>query len=338
MPGVSVIVPCYNEEKTIGLLLSAILQQTFPLEEIEVVIADGMSTDGTLQAIEKIKFDHPELTILVIENPKRNIPAALNSAILASRREFIVRMDAHSKPEPTYIERSIQALLEGKGDNVGGVWQIEPGGPGAIARGIAAAASHPLGVGDAFYRFATKAGEVDTVPFGAFRRSLIEELGGFDETLLTNEDYEFNTRIRQHGGKIWLDPEIRSVYFARRTLKLLAKQYWRYGFWKMKMLRRYPSTLRWRQALPPIFLLSLLLLAFLASFWPLAAIGLVLEVVLYIGILIMASVSLAKKRKDGWFVLTIPAAIITMHICWGAGFWASLFDLILLMRKNEKKV
>ena len=127
-----------------------------------------------------------------------------------------------------------------------------------MAQSIAAAASHPLGVGDALYRHASKASQVDTVPFGAFKRELLALVGFFDESLLTNEDYEFNTRIRKSGGTIWLDPAIRSVYFARPTLAALARQYSRYGFWKWRMLRRYPETLRWRQGLPPLFVLSLL--------------------------------------------------------------------------------
>jgi len=324
MPTVAIIVPCYNEEKTIGLLLDAIYQQAYPLADLEVIISDGMSTDSTRGEIEKFRLTHPGLAIQVVDNLQRSIPAALNAAIKASSAEFIVRLDAHSKPEKSYVERSIQALNDGKGDNVGGVWQIEPGGPGRIARAISLAAAHPLGVGDAYYRYATQAGEVDTVPFGAFRRSLVLELGGYDESLLTNEDYEFNTRIRQRGGKVWLDPQIRSVYFARSTFGALARQYWRYGFWKLRMLKRYPGTLRWRQALPPLFVLSLLLLTLLAPFWWLAALGLLIEVVSYMGVLVVASVPLARKSRDTGLVVTIPAAIATMHLSWGAGFWASL--------------
>ena len=224
----------------------------------------------------------------------------------------------------TYVERSIQALRDGRGDNIGGVWLIEPGGEGRIARAIALAAAHPLGVGDAFYRFATEAGEVDTVPFGAFRRSLVDEIGGYDESLLTNEDYEFNARIRQRGGKVWLDPQIRSVYFARSTLGALSRQYYRYGYWKWRMLKRYPGSLRYRQALPPLFLLSLIVLALIAPFWWMATVGLLAEVVLYIGTMKVASIPLARKKKDVWLITAVPLAIATMHLSWGCGFWISL--------------
>ena len=152
------------------------------------------------------------------------------------------------------------------------------------------------------YRHAKQAAEVDTVPFGSFRRTLIEQVGFFDESLLTNEDYEFNARVRKSGGKIWLDPSIRSIYFARSTLLELIRQYWRYGFWKWRMLRRYPDTLRWRQALPPLFVLSLIGLAILSIFIPFARILLAGELLLYFSIMILAGfsccISTAKSLFD----------------------------------------
>lgn len=326
MPKVSLIIPCYNEEKTIRLLLEAILAQSFPLEDLEVIIADGMSEDGTRQEILAFCDEHPELFVKIVDNPRRIIPAALNIAIGEAQGEYIVRLDAHSKPDPLYIETSIRDLEEGKGTNVGGVWKIQPGGPGLIAKAISLAAGHPLGVGDALYRYATQASEVDTVPFGAFRKSLVNEIGGYDESLLTNEDYEFNTRIRQRGGKIWLDPRIQSVYFSRSTLEGLARQYWRYGYWKLRMLKRYPATLRWRQAIPPLFVFSLFTLGLLSPFWCLARIALLIEVVLYIGALLAGSLAPALKNKDPRLAFMIPIAIMTMHVFWGAGFIYSLIS------------
>jgi len=324
MPKVSLIVPCYNEEKTIGLLLGAICQQSYPIAELEVVIADGSSTDRTLAVIADFQKAHADLSVRVVENPVRAIPAALNAAIRASQGEYLIRLDAHSMPESDYVARCVAALESSLGENVGGVWQIRPGGTGWVARSIAAAAAHPLGVGDALYRFTTHAGLVDTVPFGAFRRTLIDRVGFFDESLLTNEDYEFNVRIRQAGGKIWLDPAIRSTYFARSNLAALAKQYFRYGYWKYRMLRRYPGTLRWRQALPPFFVLSLLLLVILSIFIPLARFGLALEVGLYVCTMLLAGIRLAVQRKDGGLAAGVPLAIACMHFSWGWGFLVSV--------------
>lgn len=324
MPLVSIIVPCYNEERTIHLLLEAIYRQTFSKHQMEVVLADGMSTDKTRAVVAEFQLAHPDLLIRLADNPRRIIPAGLNRAIEESKGEYLVRLDGHSVPADDYVERCLEALLAGKGENVGGVWEIHPGGKGWIARSIAVAAAHPLGVGDAFYRFATEAAYVDTVPFGAFRRDTLERAGNFDETLLTNEDYELNTRIRQQGGRVWLDPRIRSGYFARANLAALARQYWRYGFWKQRMLKRYPQTLRWRQALPPLFVIGLVTLSIFALFWSLARILLVSSIGLYLVILIAGAVPYVLRRKDPALLVGVPLAIKAMHLSWGCGFIYSL--------------
>ena len=325
LPKVSVIVPCYNEQSTIRLLLQALREQTYPRSAMEVVVADGLSTDGTRDAILAFQRDFPDLTVRVVDNTKRIIPSGANRAIEASQGEIIIRLDGHSTPYPDYVENSVRAHAEGRGDNVGGVWEIRPGADTWIARSIAVAAAHPLGVGDALYRHAKHAAEVDTVPFGSFRRTLVEQVGFFDETLLTNEDYEFNARVRKWGGKIWLDPSIRSVYFARATLRELIRQYWRYGFWKWRMLRRYPDTLRWRQALPPVFVLSLICLAIAALFFPPAGLVLAGELLLYVSIMILAALRLAVQKKKSYLIVGLLLAIATMHISWGSGFlWSIL--------------
>jgi succinoglycan biosynthesis protein ExoA len=327
MPKVSVIVPCYNEQSTIRLLLEALREQTFPRAEMEVVIADGMSADGTRDAIAAFQTDFPDLSVRVVDNTLRSIPSAVNRAIQSSRGDIIVRLDAHSKPYPDYVANCVKAHEEKRGDNVGGVWEIQPGANTWIAKSIAVAAAHPLGVGDALYRHARHAAQVDTVPFGSFKRSLIERIGLFDESLLTNEDYEFNTRIRKAGGRIWLDPSIRSIYFARSTLLELARQYWRYGFWKWRMLRRYPDTLRWRQALPPLFVLSLLVLAFVSIFVPVACFVLACELLVYFFIMLIAGLRAAVRLGSLYPILGLPLAIPVMHITWGAGFLWSVLNM-----------
>jgi len=328
MPKVSVIVPCYNEETTIGLLLEAVYQQTFPKKDMEVVIADGMSSDRTREKVTEFSKAYPELIIVLVDNPRRIIPAALNCAINASHGEIIVRLDAHSMPSTDYVERCVRELLANRAENVGGIWKIQPGKDHWIAKSISLAASHPLGVGDALYRYATEAQYVDTVPFGAFRRELFDQIGLFDETLLTNEDYELNTRIRKSGGRVWLDPMIQSVYFSRSNLRDLGKQYFRYGYWKWHMLRRYPETLRWRQALPPAFVLSTATLFLLAPFFKICLILLGIVLLVYGLTLVIASWSIANQESDIRLLVGIPLAIVTMHYCWGSGFLWSLVKSI----------
>jgi glycosyltransferase involved in cell wall biosynthesis len=338
---VSIIVPCYNEQATIRLLLDAIYQQTaFTPKagadaekdcELEVVIADGLSTDRTREEVAAFQREHPGLEIRLVDNPRRIIPAGLNCALREARGRYIIRLDGHSVPAPDYIERCIEDLEAGRGDNVGGVWEIRPRGNGWMQRAIAIAAAHPFGVGDARYRYTTQAGYVDTVPFGAFRRDVFDRFGCFDESLLTNEDYELNARLRKGGGKIWLDPRIHSAYFARPDLLALAKQYWRYGYWKWRMLRRYPRTLRWRQGLPPLFVASLAVLLALAPFWRPAELLLGGEVLLYGLVLVAGAVPAALQRRDPAAILAIPLAITTMHVCWGAGL---LWSMVTSFRKN----
>ena len=332
-PRVSIIIPCYNEQTTIRQLLEAIYHQSYPRTEMEVVIADGLSEDSTREVITGFKNEHPDLALRIVDNTGRNIPSAINCAILASAGEMIVRMDAHSRPYPDYVERCLSTLDSGLGDNVGGVWDIKPGGKSWIAKSIAVAAAHPLGVGDAGYRIGAQASAVDTVPFGAFRRSLIDKIGLFDEALLSNEDYEFNTRIRQSGGRVWLDPEIVTIYYARSTLRRLARQYWRYGYWKFRMLRRYPDTLRWRQGLPPLFVASLLGLTLLAWWLP-ARWLLSLELAIYGTVLLLAGLLSAWRQRKIYLFIGLPLSIAAMHLAWGGGFLWSLFMSLLEKQKH----
>jgi len=323
-PKVSIIVPCYNEKATIRLLLESILAQTYPISQLEVVISDGLSVDGTRNAIASFSADHPELKVQVVDNWARSIPSGLNRAIEAACGEILVRLDAHSMPHPEYVTRCVEALQSGLGANVGGVWEVRSGAKTWIAGAISVAGAHPLGVGDAMYRLSPQAGAVDTVPFGSFKREFIDKIGKFDETLLSNEDYEFNTRVRQAGGTVWLDPSIRSVYIARATLGDLGNQYWRYGFWKLRMLQRYPGTLRWRQALPPLFVASLIGLG-LASIWleP-ARLLLAAELIFYFIILALGSLGTAVRQRKASLFFGLPLAFASMHISWGSGFIWSL--------------
>jgi len=333
-PQVSVIVPCYNEERTIHLLLAALLRQTYPIARMDVVISDALSTDKTREKISEFQTKHPDLKIRVVDNNARTIPAGVNSAARTARGQILVRLDAHSEPNPEYVAVSVALLSEGVADNVGGIWHIQPGADTHIARAIALAAGHPLGVGDAKYRVSNKAQYVDTVPFGAFYREKFFDIGAFDESLLANEDYEFNARLQQDGGKVYLDPRIISRYHARPNLRRLAIQYWRYGFWKVKMLARFPDTIRLRQAVPPLFASSLILFSFLAIFLPFARIILLGELVLYFSALFAAGLASAmKKRQLECFLM--PAAMLVMHLSWGFGFIFSLLHSFI--KENNKR-
>jgi glycosyltransferase involved in cell wall biosynthesis len=321
MAEVSILIPCRNESATIRRALAGLLAQSIKLASMEVVLADGMSTDGTRDIVEAFRLEHPELSLRLIDNIDRTIPSALNRAIAASQGDVIIRLDAHAVPAPDYIERCLAVLRETNAANVGGPWEIRPSRPGPVGRAIAEAGSHPLGAGDARYRTGGRAGPVETVPFGAFPRAWLERVGGYDETLLTNEDYELNLRLRRAGGLVWFDPSIRSAYFARPDFTALGRQYLRYGTWKARMLRRYPESLRWRQTAAPLFVALTAVLAGLSILFPLGRALLALQWGAYAVALVLSGVERAIRRRDPYLVWGLPAALLVIQMTWGGGFW-----------------
>ena len=322
---VSVIVPCYNEAATIKGLLQGLIEQSFALEQLEVVIADGGSTDGTVDMIEEFRKQHPEMLLRVIHNIDQTIPAGLNKAISEANGSTIVRLDAHSRPNVDYIQRSIETLAARRAANVGGMWQIRASDDGLISRSIATAAASWLGAGDAKYRVGGEAGPVDTVPFGAYPREWLDKVGPFDETLLTNEDYEYNYRLRQAGGLVWFDPRIRSAYFARQSLGALLRQYARYGFWKSRMLLKHPGSLRIRQLIPGAFVFVVLILAVESLFSAAASPLLATVLGIYAAVVSTVGVYFAGRMRDIGMLVGYPVAIAVMHFAWGGAFlWGLL--------------
>jgi glycosyltransferase involved in cell wall biosynthesis len=325
---VSIFIPCYNESANIEGLLQSLYDQTYPRESMEVIIVDGMSTDDTRQKVKSFADAHPELSVRVVDNEEKFIPHALNKGLKAAKGDFLIRMDAHSIPAKDYVALCVNALKEGKGDNVGGRWEIQPGNDSYAARSIAVAAGHPLGSGGANYRSGTKACLVDTVPFGAFTRKTIEKNGFYNEAFLANEDYEWNTRLRSGGGKIWFDPAIRVKYFSRKSYRALSKQYINYGYWKVIMLKLYPQSILIRQIIPPIFTLFVffgviisiigLILGVNYLFWIMALILLGYITALGLGTLLLCK-GISLSLLPG-----VVFALATIHFSWGGGFWLSL--------------
>ncbi|MCX6544316.1 MAG: glycosyltransferase family 2 protein [Acidobacteria bacterium] len=317
---VSVVVPSRNEATHITSLLDAIRQQTYGASEILIV---DSSSDGTADVVAAYCRDHPDLTLRVVPVVKASIPAAVNAGVGRATGDVIVRLDGHCIPDPKYIALAVSALEERvEAGVVGGVWQVAPGADTLVAEAIARAGSHPAGAGDAAYRIAhatTARQEVDTVPFGCYRKTLWTELGGLNEDLLTNEDYEFNYRVRASGRRVILDPAIRSRYFARATFGALARQYFRYGWWKVAMLRQHPASLRWRQAVPAAFVAALIGLSLLAAVSQVARMGLAGLLAIYVAVLALAGADAARKAGKWRLLPSLMAAFATIHLCWGSG-------------------
>lgn len=325
-PSVSVVIPCFNEERFIGEVLENVARQRVA-GEFEILVVDGMSTDGTRALVEEFTRSRPEARVRLIDNPARNIPAALNRGIDAARGRVIARMDAHSVPSENYLSGCL-AQLEREGVAVVGTpWRIRPGADTAAARANAAAVSHPFGAGDAKYRAGGDSAPsqfVDTVPFGVFTKELWRQLGGYDEGLLANEDYDFNYRVRRGGGGVLLDTSGYCTYFARPTFGALARQYFRYGLWKARMVRLSPRSIKPRQLAAPAFVCALAVFGAL-GLWLAPARWLLACVVAAYAAAAFASSLQVVRRAGEWSLLPlVPVSFLLIHLAWGAGFMLGL--------------
>lgn len=324
LPFVSVVIPCFNEERFIAEVLQNLAGQ-YERERYEIVVVDGMSTDGTRKVIADFAAQNRDIAVRVIDNPARVIPVAVNLGIREAQGKIIIRMDAHSVPSVDYVRRCVELVREDKAAVVGMPWHIKPGGDSVVARAIALAVAHPFGVGDAKYRLTNASARlVDCVPFGAFKKGLWEELGGFNEALLTNEDYEFYYRVRKGGRKILLDTAAHCDYFARSSLGELAKQYFRYGHWKAQMVKLHPSSIRLRQLAAPSSVGYASLTVLLGLFWPRGFWLLLPLLVLYVVLAAIFALKLAWNDGDWKLIFVVPLVFFVIHVVWGSSFLLGL--------------
>lgn len=323
-PTVSVVIPCFNEERFIAKVLENLAAQ-YTNARYEIIIVDGMSTDETRAVVSRFMREHPKLVVRLVDNPKRHIPTALNIGIEQARGEIIVRMDAHSVPSENYVRRCVENLMSGDASVVGMPWRIRASADTVAARAVALAVAHPFGIGDAKYRLANSASQfVDTVPFGAFRKSLWREIGGFNEALLANEDYDFHYRVRQRGGRVLLDTGGHSVYFARGSFKALAVQYFRYGRWKAQMVKRHPRSLKIRQLIAPAFVVALIVLTALGLWWWPALVALALVVAPYVTLALFFALKLSRAEGKLRLLPAIAFSFLIIHLAWGSSFLIGL--------------
>lgn len=316
LPLVTVIIPTRDETAFIGSCLDSVVANDYPRDRLEVLVVDGGSTDGTRAIVEEYARRYPFIRLL--DNPRRIPAAALNVGLRYAQGEVIVRMDAHTVYAPDYIRKCVELLETTGAANVGGVQQAV--GRGYIAEAIALALTSPFGVGDARFRYADRPTWVDTVYLGAWRRTTLEALGGFDEAWAVNEDYELNYRLRRVGGKILVAPEVRCWYHVRPSLGALARQYVRYGFWRARTAVVHPGSLRWRHLAPPLLVLGLVGSAVLGAAgtrWGLVVPG------LYAAVNFGASLATALRRGLRYLPV-LPVVYGTLHLTWGVGFLAGL--------------
>jgi succinoglycan biosynthesis protein ExoA len=325
---VSVIIPCRDEAEFIEELLDAARGQDRPLSEILVV--DNGSTDHSVEIVAAYAARHPSPPVRVLHCARPGAAAAMNTGIRAAAGEVIVRLDGHSRPNPDYIRRAVEHLAEPRVGIVGGVWEINPGARTIRARAIALAVASRLGSGGAAYRHKNAyrvPTDVDTVPFGCYRRALWKELNGYDDELLVVEDGDFNYRARQAGYRVILDPEIRCIYFPRRRMRTLGRQYFRYGWWKIPMLMRHPGAIRVRQLIPLGFVTAVVMLALFSIVSAFGRAALLTLLAVYGAAILGSALYVARRAKDVRLWLPIAAAFTIIHFSWGLGGLTHLLTL-----------
>lgn len=307
--------PCLNEARFIEGCLRSVRAQTYPADRVEILVADGGSTDGTRDVLARLAAEDPRLR--VIDNPQRIQSAGLNRIIRASKGSVVVRMDVHAEYAPDYVERCVDALARTGADNVGGAQRCAA--RTRFQQAVCAALGSPLGMGGAAYRDPSREGYVDTVFLGAFRRDVFDRIGLYDEGALTNEDAEMNQRLVQSGGRIYLSRDIHVRYFPRESFPALARQYYRYGFGRARTLLKHRRVLKLRPVLPFLALVGGLVLLLVAPRGAVAAAALYALATLAEALRVGRSLSLAGVLTT-WLVF--PVLQFSQAIGFGVGLLA----------------
>jgi succinoglycan biosynthesis protein ExoA len=320
LPFVSVVMPVRNEAAYIERALAAVFAQDYPADRLEVLVADGMSTDGTRERVAAAAKARPNLRLL--DSPGRTAPCNLNVGVREARGSVIVRVDGHCEIAPGYVTRCVAHLLAGDGDAVGG--SVETVGENRLADTIAAAMSSPFGVGGSAFR--TVRGRtllVDTVPFPAYTRAILDRVGPFDEELVRNQDDEYNARLRKLGGRVLLAADVRSRYYSRGSWRGLWRQYFQYGYWKVRVLQKHPRQMKLRHFVPALFVGALAGAILLALAWK-PAWWLVAGLLGCYSLAVVAASALAFREHRTRVFPGLPLAFVILHVAYGAGFWAGL--------------
>jgi len=310
--------------------LGAVADQDYPSNQIEVLVADGMSEDGTFELLRD--WAEEDKNRYVFQNHGKIVPTGLNILIPKTKGEVIIRVDGHCVIAPDYVSNCVRHLEEEGVDGVGG--PMHTIGENLISQVTALAMSSKFGVGNSSFR--TENGQTklaDTVPFPAYTRTIIEKVGLYDEELVRNQDDEYNYRIREAGGKILLAEDVLSEYFSRGSLKKLWKQYFQYGFWKVRVMQKHPHQMSLRQFIPLMFVLSVITAIVLALSVSWGWIVLFTILGMYMAVNLGFSALIAAKK--GWELLgLLPAAFSIIHVSYGLGFLLGLFKFV--NRWNDK--
>ena len=319
---VTVIMPIRNEGSFIDRSLGAVIEQDFPRERMQILVADGRSTDDTRARVQELGRRNPGLALEIVDNPGGIVPTGMNAALRRAKGEVVVRVDGHTIIERDYVQRCLDALSRTGADCVGG--RMDAVADAALGRAVALATSSPFGVGGARFHYSPREEEVDTVYMGTWPRELFQRLGGFDEEMVRNQDDELSYRIRERGGRIMLDPSIRSRYYPRTTLRTLWRQYFQYGYWKVRVMQKHPLQMKLRHFAPGALVATLLLTALVSPFAAAARLAFAGVAGVYLLANLVASAWTAR-RADLASAPWLPVVFGALHLSYGAGFLTGLF-------------
>jgi succinoglycan biosynthesis protein ExoA len=316
LPQVSVVMPVRNEERYIERSLGSVLAQDYPADRMEILIADGMSDDATRERIAEIADGRQ---VRILDNPQGIVAPGLNALIAEAQGEIVVRVDGHCEIASDYVRRAVEVLTGDEGyAGVGG--PIETVGETDVARAVAAGMSSWFGVGGSAFRVGSARPIVaDTVPFPAYPRAVLIEAGPYDEELVRNQDDEYNYRLRGAGKKLLLTPAMQSRYWSRANLRSLWRQYFQYGFWKVRVMQKHPRQMSWRQFAPP-GLVAALVVGALGAVWSGGVrLGLAALVAVYVAAAVAAAIPVGRRLSWRGRVL-LPFIFAILHLAYGSGF------------------
>ncbi len=323
MPFVSVVMIVRNEGPFIARSIEQVLAQDYPRDRMEIIVADGMSDDNTREVLAEYRAKYP--FIQVVDNPKRIVASGLNVAIERAQGELIMRIDGHGEVA-TDFARQVVRLMDEHPEAWSGGGPIVHAGTNRFGEAVAVAMSHPLGVGLATHRFPNYEGYVEGAHFPTFRKWIFDRIGKFDEELVRTEDDEFNYRIAQAGGKIYVSPRVRYVYYVRETLGKLFRQYVQYSFWRIPVVRKHKKPTTLRQIVPPLFFLAMFLLAAVGAWMRQPIVALALPTI-YLVALIAVGISVVPRKGLAVGCL-VPVALATIHFAYALGIAYGLFALL----------
>lgn len=325
---VSIVIPCRNEEKYIGQCLDSMVKQSYGIENIEIFVVDGCSEDNTIHIIKE--FEKIYNSIRLINNPKRVAPYAMNLGVRAATGEIIIIFGAHAYMEKEYVEKCVENLKDESIVCVGG--KIVNISENETADVISMAMASPFGVGNALFRYSDTKQLVDTVAFGAYKKAIFEKIGLFDEEFVRNQDDELNFRVTKSGGLILLSPDIISHYYTRGSFSKLWRQYYQYGFWKVRVIQKHKRPASIRHLIPMFFVAGTILGT---------AVGIIFRPILYATVVALALYllgaayfGLKASKQNNTKLLKIIWTFLILHCSYGLGFLEGIISFYINKNNN----